>query len=188
MPQASSPTDVTAEKLREVLAAGKRVLIVGAPPGTFSDRMERHSSLLFWPSTEKSSRDHARVVPAEVGAVLMTALLSHALSHNVRDQATARRLMFTPQPLSPGAIKRLLSAAMTPPDEENAEEPTLLTAATPSRTASQADVVQFIDDTIAGLQLLRETVQQMSVAQSSELQALRAKADRFDRLTDLLKQ
>lgn len=114
--------------LAAVLQRGQRILIAGSPPGTFPHELQRHPGLIFWPTTERSARDRSRLVPAEVGAVLVTRMVSHALCENLKRQAFERRLIYTATPLSPGGIKRLLQDAgvwvvdALPEGGESAEE------------------------------------------------------------------
>lgn len=54
--------------LRDVMRAGRRVLIVGCPAGTFTYWLTQHPSLMFWPSTEAKVSDDRRIVPGQRSA------------------------------------------------------------------------------------------------------------------------
>lgn len=173
-------SDALSVALADVMQRKQRVLVVGSPPGTFEDKLRRHPLVLLWPSSERSASDGTRVVPAEVGAILLTSQLSHALSDNVRTQAKERRLLCTGMPMSPGAVKRALLQAFEMMRSDDAAESEAQEMATPKHPAlvamtprpveqatheaggaAHTDIVRLIDDTIAGLQLIREAAVKM---------------------------
>jgi len=198
--------------LRACLERGQRILTVGSPPGTFQS-LSWHPYALFWPSSEKSSKDGTRVVPAEVGAVLLTNMLSHELSRNVRYQAKARNLLCPSTTLSPGAAMRALNEALqinghtkeegdiemaltkvtrinqqpaghTPVLSMSAPEPT---PEPPSRAdttdAGMEAVLKLVDESIAGLQLARENI----LGLQAEVALVRAQGEKLRLLRELLK-
>jgi hypothetical protein len=180
--------------LRACLARGQRVLTVGSPPGTFEDRLHRHPRLLFWPTSEASSRDATRVIPPEVGAVLMTTMLSHDLSRNVRSQVKARGLLMPSSTMSPGGAKRALLACIAdetvvPPPFTREEDPMpaqLATPDTPSATPKPTDaasLMRLIDETMAGLQLIRE----VAAGLVAEVEGVKEQAATLKMLKELLK-
>lgn len=190
-------TIVTAEVLARVVRQRLRVLIVGSPPGSFRERLTRHPFLLFWPSSEYNRRDGTRAIPEDIGAVLLTSVLSHELSANVRAQVRTRSLYCPMSPLSAGAISRLLNnmlallaeSPLTPPEELSmSAKPTppvpLFPAPVPE--APPHELVELIDETvttlsgaITNLQLIREGVlglvaeQQTTAEERQKLQLLR---------------
>jgi hypothetical protein len=185
-------SDEFACAVADVMRQQHRVLIVGSAPGTFDDKLRRHPLLLFWPSTERAVSDQSRVVPAEVGAILLTNQLSHALSHNVREQAKHRHLLCTFSPLSPGAVRRTLTKALDI-ERGDAQETTDMPAkATPILRSVEPttelpepdpDIIRLIDDTVAGLQLIREA----AVKMVDESQHVRKQVAALDALLGLLK-
>lgn len=191
---------LTSNAIARCLAAGHRVLLAGSPPGSFPDKFTRHPRLIVWSSSEPRSDDGHRVIPAEVGAVLMTRMMSHALSSNLRQQARQRSLIAPVEMFSPGAIVRLLEpllAAVTPTRKDPKPMPTIKEAARviqkpvptpPAPAPSQAPeefiqdpdvfaLVQAIDDSIAALQLVREQALRLGTklgSLGSELETLAA--------------
>jgi hypothetical protein len=195
--------DVSLESaLKGIVTRGQRVLVVGCPPGSFPEKLTRHASLLFWPSSEAKASDGFRLIPTEVGAVLTSRLLSHALSANVRSQARARNLVAPTELFSPGNITRLLQTVVAeahPPQEQTtmprvAETARITTVATPVKTpappaakpevpADIQELLSAIDDSVAGLQLVREKVLQVA----EQYAAVREDLETLSTLKRLLK-
>lgn len=178
--------------LRQVVERGQRILVVGSPPGTFDDRLQRNARLLFWPSTERSASDALRLIPGEVGAVLVTKMLSHDLSRNVREQAKARELFLPMGMWAPGQIKRLLGEVLAsrPVEEEGhtmAPKVTNFVAAQSQAPVAvpqdtQRDLMKLIDDQIAAMELVREGVAQLL----AEAATVRQQSEKLRVLRELL--
>jgi len=150
--------------LKDVVTGGRRILIVGCPPGTFTYWMTKHPALMFWPSSEAKVSDDRRIVPAEVGAVIQTKMLSHALSANVRQQARERGLVCPADTFSPGAVMRLLDGVVEPPAKKGDDDVANRMPSTDLRAVDQPldqetkELIESIDDAIAGLELVKEKV------------------------------
>lgn len=175
--------------MRACIAAERRILVVGCPPGTFPHWMTRHPSLMFWPSTEYKISDDKRVVPAEVGVILKTRLLSHALSNNVQQQAKDRQLVCPLEAYSPGAVTRLFDGVIQRPTKGEeamvkAVGPRPVDA--PPKPAMDEDTLQLIasiEDSIAGLELVKERIQ----ALGERFASVRDQIAALDHLKALLK-
>jgi len=193
----SSDEEPLDTQLVSVVSSGRRVLVVGSPPGTFEDKYLRNPYLTFWPSTEHSAKDAARTVPAEVGAVLMTTMLSHDLSRNVRQQAVDRGLVYPVDVMSPGKVRRALALVMEmgtrSKEEAHMAQPKVASFQQKPQPLQlepveqpqlpQPEITQLIDDVIAGLQLIRE----QAVGLAGEIEAARAQTDKVRLLRELLK-
>lgn len=179
------------QALRMTIDAGLRILIVGCPPGTFPHWMTKHPSLAFWPSTEAKVSDDRRIVPAEIGLILQTKMLSHALSANVRQQAKERKLICPADTFSPGAVLRLFDGIIERPTKEPDMAKVAQTQGprpVDEREAAQLDddtmqLVASIDDAIAGLELVKERI----VALGTKFASVREQLDTLDHLKRLLK-
>lgn len=202
VPTAQADSDLR-HAIRQAITAGARVLVVGCPPGTFPYWMMQHPALLFWTASEAKASDDRRIVPPEVGVVLITKLLSHALERNVRHQANERKIVCPGGTLSPGAVQRVLDGIVMKPqkngEDDMAKGPTHLVGA--SRPSLQpgdptysdtrdgamdeqtAQLVSSIDDAIAAMQLVREQV----ITNSRQLAGIRGQLDALDALKRMLK-
>lgn len=172
--------------LRATIVAGARVLIVGCPPGTFPYWMMQHPALTFWPASEAKVVDDRRIVPPEIGAVLITKLLSHALERNVRHQARERKLVCPGDALSPGAVNRLLEGIVEKPQKNGEDEmakpgPTHVVDQ-PLDDQTQA-LVDQLDEAITAIQLVRESV----IANGRQLSGIRDQLDALATLKRVLK-
>lgn len=168
IPTAQANVDLRA-CIREATRNGMRLLIVGCPPGTFPYWLGQHRSVLLWPASEAKQSDDRRIVPPEIGVILITKLLSHALERNVRHQARQRHIACPSETFSPGAINRLLEGVIVDErktaDDEGEREmpkhtgPTHVVEPPPvAMDDATAQLVEQINDAIASLQLVREQV------------------------------
>jgi hypothetical protein len=118
---------------------------------------------MFWPATEAKVSDDRRIVPAEIGAILLTKMLSHALSDNVKHQARERGLVCPGDTFSPGTVMRLLEGVVEKPTKKGEEAvpkhpmPELRSVETPLDQETK-ELIESIDDAIAGLELVKEKV------------------------------
>lgn len=177
--------------IRAAITAGNRVLIVGGPPGTFPYWMMQHPALMFWPASEKKASDDRRIVPIEVGAVLITNLLSHALEANVRHQARERRLICPSGTLSPGGVNRILEGIVEkttkngdgPMGKPQAPAAGPTHVVTPELDEQTTLLVDQIDEAITSLQLVRERV----IENGRQLAGIRDQLDALATLKKMLK-
>lgn len=170
--------------LGDVVRAGQRILIVGCPPGTFPYWIATHEAIVLWSTSEAKASDDRRMVPAEIGAVLITKLLSHALEQNVRHQARERKLCCPAGTMSPGAVMRTLEGVVSKPQKEE-----VMAKPGPTHVVEQPldeqtqGLVDQVDEAIAGLQLVKEAI----ITNGRQLSGIRDQLDALATLKRVLK-
>lgn len=171
--------------IADVIRAGQRILIVGCPPGTFPYWIATHEAIVLWSTSEAKASDDRRMVPVEIGAVLITKLLSHALEQNVRHQARERRLTCPAGTMSPGAVLRLLDGVIVKPqkkEDDMAKPGPTHVVDVPLDDQTQA-LVDQLDEAIAAIQLVRESV----ITNGRQLSGIRDQLDALATLKRVLK-
>lgn len=108
--------------VQEAFANGYAILIVGGPPGSFGEKIERRKDITFWPSYERNAHDKVqREIPLGIAVVLVTRLVSMDLSRNVVRAAQARGVPCFTQVHGRSAMIRIVQNE--PQEQEQEEQP-----------------------------------------------------------------
>ena len=118
----TSSIDNAAAQVVDALARDRRVMIVGAPAGSFHRLPVNDKRFIHYPSTETTERAASRFnIPPNVGLVIFTKQVGINLNRQIFEQASANAVPLVGPLNSPGSVDRIIAktfellAPATPP-------------------------------------------------------------------------
>jgi len=176
--------DRVATELRQHLAAGQRVMIVGGPSGSYE--IDHDDRFVHYASTETTERTAARFsIPHKVGALLLTKNVGLNLQRIAIDKAREAGVDTYGPMTSVGAVNRVIREVHS---QERAGRPEVVSSGPPVRIVLPPDIVSatvaaavvapdvastLTNDELAVVKVFEEAEAALSLAKETALTVLR---------------